>query len=183
MLQSVLSFTTYNVMFIRKCYLFLNKFISIKFSNINHNLKMKPQTSPDTAHSLAAQRHGIGFSCICLALNTKRVRHLEPCCQNNIIISNIFLMNYMFRCQTATFRTKCRLQTLTSKFFFNTLPFNIKQNSACTQFSNRSIELLCMLCIFYCFSILLGVVIHLDPGCLNFVMYGMTIHCHMRMTM
>ena len=40
-----------------------------------------------------------------------------------------------------------------------------------------------MLCIFYCFSILLGVVIHLDPGRLNFVRYGMTIHCHMRMTM
>ena len=45
------------------------------------------------------------------------------------------------------------------------------------------IGMLYMLCIFYCFSILLRVVIHLDLGCLNFVMYGMTIHCHMRMTM
>lgn len=77
---------------------------------------MKPETSPAPAPSLAAQRNVIRFSCKRMALNTKKFRHLEPCCQNNIIISNIFQMGYMFRCQTAIFRPKCWLQTLTSKW-------------------------------------------------------------------
>ena len=85
--------------------------------HINHNLKMKPETPPAPATYLAAQRHIIGFPYKCMALNTKKFRHLEPYSQNNINISNIFLMGYMFRCQIAIFRPKCWLQTLTSIFF------------------------------------------------------------------